>query len=520
MSAPVALPAGCCAPQCSDTVTANIPGPKGDAGTNGTNGTNGQNAWTLTTAAFTMPAIAANVNLTVQNSDWISNGQILYVTVAGYFKVVGLVDSLHVLVENLGYTGNIAPTTLVPAPQKVSPAGIKGTDGIAVGVTFDSISPTTTKGDLIGDNGANTPLASNVRLGVGTNGKALVADSTQPAGLNYATITPNTVANDNNIPRFDGTTGTPMPLQDSKLLITDDGAIQSTPSGGNARGSKAVDLQVQRSAATMVASGANSVVGGGANNTASGAAAVVSGGNGNTASGNDSSVAGGISNTASGANAAVSAGNNNAASNTNSFVGGGNGNTASGTNAVVSAGVNNVASGTNASVGGGSANTASGACAIVPGGSGAAADKYGQSSHAAGPFAAAGDSQVSELLWRIATTDATPTELFLDGAASRATVPLNTTWGGKLLLVGRSSAGVGAVWEVTFGVQNNANTVTLVAAVAVSVLSDGTSGTWGVAGTIAVTADNVNKSLKLVVTGPAATNVRWTAAARFVEVSY
>lgn len=48
--------------------------------------------------------------------------------------------------------------------------------------SFDSISPTTSKGDLAADNGT-----SNVRIAVGADGQVLTADSTQAAGLKWAT---------------------------------------------------------------------------------------------------------------------------------------------------------------------------------------------------------------------------------------------------------------------------------------------------------------------------------------------
>lgn len=47
--------------------------------------------------------------------------------------------------------------------------------------TFDSISPATTKGDIVVANGTN-----NVRIAVGTNGQVLTADSTQTAGVKWA----------------------------------------------------------------------------------------------------------------------------------------------------------------------------------------------------------------------------------------------------------------------------------------------------------------------------------------------
>lgn len=69
---------------------------------------------------------------------------------------------------------------------------IGGTLGISKGGTgqttntaaFNTLSPITTKGDLITSDGTN-----NIRLAAGANGSALVADSTQTAGLKYVPIT-------------------------------------------------------------------------------------------------------------------------------------------------------------------------------------------------------------------------------------------------------------------------------------------------------------------------------------------
>jgi hypothetical protein len=65
-----------------------------------------------------------------------------------------------------------------------------------------------------------------------------------------------------------------------------------TTSGGNNRGSKAVDLQMIRGINTQVASGNYAVISGGENNTASGSVAFVGGGTSNIASGNISFAAG------------------------------------------------------------------------------------------------------------------------------------------------------------------------------------------------------------------------------------
>jgi len=526
-----------CCGECPDGFPATTPGPAGAAGAAGTNGTNGTNAFTTTTAGYTQPAVAATVSVAVATSAWAVIGQVVYVQNGGYYTVTAIADATHLTLSNLGYSGNAAPTTIIGSGQRVGPGGLKGTDGVAVGVTLNSISPTTTRGDLIVDNGANSPLASDVRFPAGTDGQQLTALAAQPTGLIYRTITPN-AATDNVVPRFDASGATtPTPLQSSGLLITDTTALQTT--AGNARGTSAVDLQPVRGAVTQVASGNNSNIAGGKNNTASGLTATVGGGNTNVASGEESVVAGGGDNSATTDNATVGGGSVNLASGATSVVAGGTSNTASGLASTVGGGGTNLASGAQSTVSGGSGNTASGADAVVTGGQAnsateqgaitlgglqAAADKYGQVAHASGAFAAVGDAQVSDLIWRVSTTDATVgVEAFLNGATAtkRASVPVGKAWVFQILAIGRSSAGVEAGWKAEGLIHNNGGTTALVGgAITPVVIADGTGGTWGVAAGIQVTADNGNDSLKIGVTGAAATLIRWVITARIVEVSY
>jgi len=138
--------------------------------------------------------------------------------------------------------------------------------------------------------------------------------------------------------------------------------------GGNQRGLHAVDLQSARAAATQVASGDYSVIGGGLRNTASGYIATVGGGDQNTASGQYATVGGGWLNTASALVATVGGGLQNTASASLATVGGGLQNTASGQYATVGGGWLNIASALLATVGGGRQNTASGSYATVGGG--------------------------------------------------------------------------------------------------------------------------------------------------------
>jgi microcystin-dependent protein len=100
----------------------------------------------------------------------------------------------------------------------------------------------------------------------------------------------------------------------ASLIASDAGRLRISQSlqstGGNPRGDNAVDLQVNRNGTSpgQVASGVNSVITGGYNNTASGAHSVVSGGGGNTVSGHSAVVGGGENHIASGAWATIPGG--------------------------------------------------------------------------------------------------------------------------------------------------------------------------------------------------------------------
>jgi hypothetical protein len=137
-----------------------------------------------------------------------------------------------------------------------------------------------------------------------------------------------------------------------------DGAV----TGGNARGTNAVDLQMSRAASNQVASGANSVSIGGIYNTVSGARAVSIGGQTNTANGTDAATIGGSNNTAG--NASIVGGLQNTISGQRSF-GTGYSNTATGGHNIVGGWVNTV--GGDRSVAFGTGNNASGQNAFAIG---------------------------------------------------------------------------------------------------------------------------------------------------------
>lgn len=135
-----------------------------------------------------MPAVSGSVSVAVAVSSWASPGQVIFVSNAGYFSVNSVPDSTHLSLINLGYSGNAAPTTVIGGSQTVSPGGLQGPTGASGANTLNDISPTTTKGDLIVDDGANNPLSSDTRLAKGTDKYVLTADSSQALGLDYKPV--------------------------------------------------------------------------------------------------------------------------------------------------------------------------------------------------------------------------------------------------------------------------------------------------------------------------------------------
>ena len=111
------------------------------------------------------------------------------------------------------------------------------------------------------------------------------------------------------------------------IVISTGGAVQTVGTGygtvmGNSRGNAAVDLQASRTAASQVASGLYSVIGGGLNNTSGADSSVVAGGNLNSVTGSWSTVSGGKNNTVSSQYSMVPGGVNNTASGNFSFAAG------------------------------------------------------------------------------------------------------------------------------------------------------------------------------------------------------
>jgi hypothetical protein len=146
-----------------------------------------------------------------------------------------------------------------------------------------------------------------------------------------------------------------------------------TATGGNARGANAVDLQHSRSAATQVASGATSAIGGGLNNSALAARGVIGGGTTNTITSGDTSViAGGSGNTinvAANGLSVIVGGILNSITAAYAFIGGGDSNTNAGTYTSIVGGQQNTVNSIQwGFIGGGFSNQITGNGNVVVGG--------------------------------------------------------------------------------------------------------------------------------------------------------
>jgi hypothetical protein len=237
-----------------------------------------------------------------------------------------------------------------------------------------------------------------------------------------------------------------------------------TLTGGNARGARAVDLQTNRTAASQVASGADSFVAGLQNTTGNPAWAI------------------GLSNTASGLYS-TAIGRQCVASNSNTIALGFQG-TASG-NGSVAFSLNSVA------------------------------DRYAMFSAAAGVFVNSGDAQRARFVLRNKTTTNSAVELFLDGSSTRLTIPSGKVLGLTINITGISSTGAAVAHYLRqYSLKNVSGTTS-------EVYAPVTIGTDNAAGTsIALSASDASDALVVSVTGTASTIWRWVASVDAVEIAF
>lgn len=150
-------------------------------------------------------------------------------------------------------------------------------------------------------------------------------------------------------------------------------------------------------------------------------------------------------------------------------------------------------------------------------GDGALANAHGALTHAAGTFTNSGDAQSGSYVMRGITTNATLTEIFLDGASDKLLINSDTTVAFSITFVGRrtDATGEGAVYELRGGVDkaSTALSTRMIGGVNKMTISED-SPAWDVQ----ADADTFVGALRLKVKGEAGKTIRWVAHIRTVEV--
>lgn len=422
---------------------------------------------------------------------------------------------------------------------------------LAAGGGGGMTNPMTTAGDIIVGGVSGTPN----RLGIGTALQVLRVNS-GGTGLEYATggaglaslVEAKTVAAPNaTVPVVSLSVTIAEANGDYAMVPKGAGSIvaaipDGTATGGNKRGSRAVDFQTERSSATRVASGNNSVICGGAGNTSSGLRSFIGGGFANSASGGNDVVTGGNSNSSTGGENAIGGGSGNTAAGTqNTIAGGGSNSIGSGSYCTIAGGSGNSHSGAGdyrshlgglsnsataayASTTGGQNNIANGQYSITLGGYQASAKGItGAVVHSSGQFSSAGDAQAGRYTLRIATSSATPAVLTANASATPTTansltIGSQNAYAIRARVIARNTAnGECTAWEIT-AIARRTNTEATTAIVGTpTVTSLGGDASLSSA-SVAVSANTTIGSVAFTVTGIASTNLRWMALVETVEV--
>jgi hypothetical protein len=307
-----------------------------------------------------------------------------------------------------------------------------------------------------------------------------------------------------------------------------------TATGGNARGTNAIDLQSSRSNANQVAAGSVNVIVGGIGNRTTGYASFVGGGANNFAQQNYTTIAGGQNNSSSNNNTFIGAGQNNTIAATHAsivgglsnsipigaswgFIGGGELNSSEGIYTAISGGNNNIAS----------ANYSS-----ISGGFRALTSIFGQRANASGRFAANSDAQSSSITFMREITGPDGFELLLTTPnITIARAVMNLPTGATLARAWRVNVDLIAICHVVgngstvlndvFGgsyqctIKRVGSTVSMVGSpVTIDIASDGSMST----SIVTLQADTGNNALRISWKSP--TTAGTTTVVRVVATAY
>lgn len=155
----------------------------------------------------------------------------------------------------------------------------------------------------------------------------------------------------------------------------------------------------------------------------------------------------------------------------------------------------------------------------IPGGSKAGARDYGQMAYASGCFANYGDAQASLFVLRVSTTNAVTSELFLDGAKKRITVPDTGAMSLQVMVVGRNASGSVGCFEIKAGVKNVSGTLSFIGG-GTSVSATTVASELTLSAVPQLRLDSATSALIIRVSGAAGQVIHWVARIQTVEVQF
>lgn len=303
------------------------------------------------------------------------------------------------------------------------------------------------------------------------------------------------------------------------LAQVPDGAIAA----GNKRGTYAVDLQLNRAAATDVASGAYSTISGGQSNLAGSTHSNVGGGFSNSiTTGSYSTIGGGYDNTITVSQSVIAGGDRNTISSPYSAICGGVFNYAQNQYTFVGGGTGNYANGVYSAVIGGSGNRADANYSTAMG-NGAKSRNNGRVAFSSDQYSVAGDTQASFQVTQARTIDTTVTKMTSDGTAMNTLNIGNlidsSALGIRVQVIAReTSTGDIKVWELTGAVKRAAGAATTAfvgTPTSTVIAADAATTAW--AAVLDVDATTSGGGFYVKVTGEAKT-IRWAAVSYTVEL--
>lgn len=138
-----------------------------------------------------------------------------------------------------------------------------------------------------------------------------------------------------------------------------------------------------------------------------------------------------------------------------------------------------------------------------------------------GDFSTVGDARAGQYVLRNSTSNATPTQVYIDGATKQITLnSINSTiFSFEVFVTAIQTASPFATmgWKLSGGIRQNGSAAltSIIGTVSKDILFDSSGGTltWDVS----TTADTGTGALVINITGAAATSIKWLARARTVE---